>query len=318
MEQRKRNIICCRKKPDGSRCDKFVEGTSNYCASHRLLAKGEYQKYKRACLIVNKSVPVSDNSQHLLKHYSLVEKAYNLRLKYRNCISEECRDEGHEYQLKTLKKELDNCELELSNSMNKKSLVDKSVESSSEEVVSDETPVAEIKPFVAVEPDPGKESLEYMDKLIAENTILADNNCMQLKVSARIVYRIFKITVPFDKWFETEGAFRLFAISCIILEHLLFAEYLSSLMSKCLQIIPISLALNCPAKNPTIRNDIAKVINLEGGETITGHMVKLQDKLQTIIKDLFEITAKHRERFVDIVLALSWDETEKKYHLVCK
>lgn len=109
------DIHCTAVMPDGTRCNKIVKRGKNHCNIHYDKAQKLRHKYKKVWDIVSAfNLNSSSDTNHLMKTYGALNKAYHARLAHRSyAFVPECWDWGHNYQFELVQTKMDLCEQKL-------------------------------------------------------------------------------------------------------------------------------------------------------------------------------------------------------------
>ena len=314
---------CRSKHLNGKACGKITAAGSCYCPNHRSQARRDYKRYKRAHAtadIITRGYNSSrTDPQVLLKHYALVEKARSLRQSYTEFLAVEHRNAGHAHQLHLLERQVRKCEERLAKSFSLREITDTNINSTSAESSEDTDEISKdpdgcVSSSLLDSKDPAKESEDYMNKLIQENKELEATNCESLKISAKLVHQMFKVSSSFDVWFESPQAFRYFGIVCLLTCK--FSEILgicSFLGIPPVPIIPLDLVLETVSPTATLRSEVAR-------KMLPDHVNQFASQIKLHQKQLFQTINELLPRFQNISptvtscnLFLVWDTSTKLY-----
>lgn len=316
-------MACPCKNPDGNPCGKFTTFKSNYCYNHVSKAQRDYKKYKRAChaannIISNTNFSEITDSQVLLKHYALIEKARNLRHNYTEFLWTGYQNSGHAHQLHLLEVAVKNCETRLAVNFSRElqafsePLAVDSSDTSSETDIEISPEVLEIPLKIPLKIS-SLESDKYMDKLIQDNTQLELLNCLNLKPCVRSIYKMFRIVGNFNTWFESPEAFKYFGVVCLLTCNFYNNQTACTLLKiPPLPILPVHLYPDSNNSKATLRSEVAKkMLPSQVNEFVT--QIKIYEKqLYQTVSDILPYIRHNNLAGIDIIY-LFWNPSTKLY-----
>jgi hypothetical protein len=304
------NCVCVNR--DGQPCT--AKARSKYCKGHGPQVTRNYKKYKRAHTVADQFCPQPGKPTTLLRQYSLLERARNLRQCQKNLLY--CSDAGHDHQIQLLSDRLEVCEKDLEKEFRQLPPPQIPVEESEEDIQEDvATPQQSSFIKLPLLPTPATESELYMDQLISENNRVTQANCELLMPCAKSIHSMFGVTQDFDVWFESREAFHLFGLMC------LFTTKIIEVTSLCLLLglppipnLPLRIVPVLSNPNANLRDEIARKLSAERITKFTEQFFACSKQLTMLATDL----AKNMQpdgQLKQSRLWLRWDKTLRLYRI---
>jgi len=181
------------------------------------LRKRKYFRYKRLCRIANNFTYDENNIQSMLKYYAAIEKACLERTKFRDeIIPEDKRDDGHEYQIESLKEKLKYCEERINYLLTIPSKDEDAEESVVEDEEVEEVEVKKpvpttVKSKKAMWKEIEKENDEYLEKEIVAKKVVETVKEKIVREVGKCIHDAFFIEEEYEKWMDS-------AIPCFYLK----------------------------------------------------------------------------------------------------